>query len=507
MKKISLLGVFISSFLVNAQNAPGIEWQKSLGGSRGDQARSIQQTTDGGYIVAGRSFSNDGDVTVNHGDYDYWIVKTDASGTIEWQKSLGGSDEDFAQSIQQTSDGGYIVAGYSDSHNGDVSGNHGMHDFWIVKLDENGNIQWQKSLGGTHEDRAHSVQQTSDGGYIVAGYSYSHNGDVTENRGVEDYWIVKLEVNGNIQWQKSYGGSRQDIALSIQQTSDDNYIVLGRTRSNDGDVIGGTGDYLDYWVLKLNESGNILWQKILGGSSSDVPGSIQQTIEGGYIIAGYSSSNDGDVTNNTDLTSTNFWIVKLDENGGIQWEKSIGENNVTEMAYEARQTMDGGFIVIGETAINYNPQTGYDDAWVMKLDSFGVIQWQKIIEGSGFDKAYSILQTADYGYIFAGRISGNEGNNGESGSDFWIVKLSADGMGTQELQNIKISIYPIPVKDILYFSEEVSNIKITDFSGKIVKEIPASGKSVDVYGLTKGVYMITATSKSGKIVSGKFIKE
>lgn len=397
------------------------------------------------------------------------------------------------------------MAGYSDSNDGDVSGNHGNHDFWIVKLDENGNIQWQKSLGGTQEDRANSVQQTSDGGFIIAGHSYSHNGDVTENRGVEDFWIVKIDESGNIQWQKSFGGSSQDIALSIQQTSDGNYIVLGRTRSNDGDVIGAHG-YLDYWVLKLDESGNIQWHKTLGGNSADTPSSIQQTFDGGFIIAGYSDSNDGDVTNNTDLTNTNFWIVKIDGNGGIQWEKSIGENDVTEMSYAARKTMDGGFIVVGRTAINYNPQTGYGDTWIVKLDNLGVIQWQKIFEGSGYDCAYSIQQTADNGYVFAGNIANIEGNNGEIGANYWILKMSEEIMVIDEHQKTKIYIYPNPVKDILYFSEEFLHIKITDVSGRIVKEVSASSKSVNVSNLAKGVYMITATSKSGKMVSGKFIK-
>ncbi|MBI2967228.1 MAG: T9SS type A sorting domain-containing protein [Bacteroidetes bacterium] len=171
---------------------PLIQWQKSLGGSNNDMAYSIQQTNDGGYIIGGVSNSSNGDVTGNRGNNDYWVVKLDSSGNISWQKSFGGSNNDMAYSIQQTNDGGYVVAGRSDSDNGDVTGNHGLSDYWVVKLDNSGNISWQKSFGGTNFDEAYSIQNTSEGGYVVAGSSKSPNGDVTGNHGMEDYWIVKL---------------------------------------------------------------------------------------------------------------------------------------------------------------------------------------------------------------------------------------------------------------------------------------------------------------------------
>src|SRR5690606_36383484 len=169
------------------------------------------------YILTGSSESNDGDVSGNHGNFDCWIVRLDNIGNIQWQKSLGGSQEDSSGQIQQTFDGGYIMVGYSRSNNGDVSGNHGHYDYWVVKLDMSGNIQWQKSLGGSGVDMAHSIQQTIDGGYIVAGLSQSNDGDVTGNHGGADYWIVKLDDNGNIDWQKSFGGTGSDNAYSIRQ--------------------------------------------------------------------------------------------------------------------------------------------------------------------------------------------------------------------------------------------------------------------------------------------------
>ena len=297
MKNILLsLFLFLTTLYLTAQ-ALSIEWQKSLGGSEFDAAYSIQQTTDGGYIVAGESYSTNGDVTGNHGDYDYWVVKLSTTGVIEWQKSLGGSGYDVGWNIQQTTDGGYIVIGYANSTDGDVMGNHGDFDYWVVKLSSTGSIEWQKSLGGSGEDRGYSIQQTTDGGYIVAGQSASTNGDVTGNHGGNDYWVVKLSSTGSIIWQKSLGGTGSDVGRSIQQTTDGGYIVAGTSNSIDGDVTGNHGDF-DYWVVKLSSTGAIIWQKTLGGTGSDNAYSIRQTTDGGYVVAGTSNSNDGDVTGN-----------------------------------------------------------------------------------------------------------------------------------------------------------------------------------------------------------------
>ncbi|MDR2352367.1 MAG: T9SS C-terminal target domain-containing protein [Deltaproteobacteria bacterium] len=404
--------------------APNIKWQRSLGGSAKDSAESIQITSDGGYIIAGVSSSNDGDVTGNHGDDDYWIVKLDPDGNIEWQKSLGGSGKDYARSIRITSDGGYIIAGASSSKDGDVTENHGDNDYWIVKLDPEGNIIWQKSLGGSGEDSANSIHITSDDGYIIAGTSNSNDGDVTENHGNNDYWIVKIDSLGTIQWQKSLGGSESDVANSIRQTSDGGYIIAGRTKSNDGDITGNHGKN-DSWIVKIDSEGAIQWQKSLGGSQFDEANSIRQTSDGGYIIAGESESYDGDVTVNHGRND--FWIVKLDSLGTIQWQKSLGGQRF-DFAKSIQITSDGGYIIAGGNSsddFDVTGNHGYDDFWIVKLDSLGNIQWQKSLGGSSGDFASSIQITSDDGYIIAGYTLSNDGdvtiNHGEH--DYWIVKL------------------------------------------------------------------------------------
>jgi hypothetical protein len=420
---LGLLLLFFSLSL-NAQIA--IEWQKCLGGTNWDYAYSIHQTTDGGYVVAGWTASNDGDVSGNHGGADYWLVKLDAAGNIQWQKCLGGTNWDYAYSIHQTTDGGYVVAGTTGSNDGDVSGNHGNYDYWVVKSDASGNIQWQKCLGGTGDDYAYSIQQTTDGGYVVAGWTASNDGDVSGYHGGWDYWVVKLDASGNIQWQKCLGGTSNDEANSIQQTTDGGYVVAGRTESNNGDVSGNHGGR-DYWVVKLNASGNIQWQKCLGGTSGETAYSIQQTTDGGYVVAGQTLSNDGDVSGNHSFIS-DYWVVKLDASGNIQWQKCLGGTG-GEQAYSIHQTTDGGYMVAGYSTSNDGDVSGNHggrDYWVVKSDASGNIQWQKCLGGTGDDYAYSIQQTTDGGYVVAGftdsydgDVSGNHGN-----WNYWIVKFT-----------------------------------------------------------------------------------
>jgi hypothetical protein len=425
--KLLILFTFFHSVIAFSQ-APSIQWQKSYGGTNIDYAYFVRQTSDNGYIVAGTTKSNNVFVSGNHGDYDYWLIKLDDSGNLQWQKALGGSGMEEAYSVEQTSDGGYIIAGASNSNNGDVTGNHGSYDYWIVKLDNAGNIQWQKSFGGANEDYAYSATQTSDGGYIVAGRSKSTDGDVTGNHGDFDYWVLKLNNSGNIQWQKSYGGTKLDEAHSVRQTSDGGYAVTGFSWSNNGDLTGNHGNSADYWIVKLNNSGNIQWQKNLGGNGADYANSAEQTTDGGYIIAGRSISNDGDVSGNHG--NYDYWVVKLNNSGLLQWQKSLG-SGFTDYAYSVGQTSDGGYAVAGWTYPGNHPLgdvsglKGYHDFWVVKLSGSGGLEWQKCLGGPWLDEGYAIQQTSDNGYIVAGKsvsVSGDVTTN-YGQEDYWIVKL------------------------------------------------------------------------------------
>jgi uncharacterized repeat protein (TIGR01451 family) len=346
-----------SIWIVKLTATGAIEWQKIMGGSGTDWATSIQQTTDGGYIVGGYSNSNDGDVSGTHGDYDFWVVKLSNSGDIQWQKSLGGSGEDQANSIRQTNDGGYIVAGYSNSNDGDVSGNRGGQDFWVVKLSAGGDIEWQKSLGGPNNDVANSVQQTTDGGYIVAGIGLG-----------AQFLIIKLAENGDVQWQESLGGSGLDRAHSIVQTTDGGYFVVGETTSTEPPFFANYG-LQDFWVVKLTHEGDVQWVKSLGGSGADFALSGHQTTDGGYIVVGTSTSNDVQVFGNHG--SFDYWLVKLSATGNIEWQKCLGGSDFDEPK-AVRQTPDGGYIIAGYSQSNNGDVSGNHgnyDIWVVKLFS------------------------------------------------------------------------------------------------------------------------------------------
>ncbi|WP_348812725.1 T9SS type A sorting domain-containing protein [Flavobacterium maritimum] len=492
-KTLLILGAIL--FQLNCFSQPAIQWQKALGGLSDEYASCIQQTTDGGYIVAGSIH--------NYEAPDYWIVKLSVTGTIQWQITSGGSGYYYVSSIQQTTDGGYIVAGES------ITGNPGDLDYWVLKLSATGAVQWQKTLGGSNWDGVESVQQTTDGGYIVAGYTGSIDGDVTLNHGGTDYWIVKLDSTGTIQWQKTFGGSGQDYASSTQQTADGGYIVAGSSNSYDGDVTGNHGSY-DFWVVKLNATGTIQWQKSLGGSFIDDAYSIQQTTDGGYIVAGNSNSTDFFIGNHG---ADDYWVVKLSTAGVIQWQKTLGGSG-DDKAFSIQQTADGGYIVAGVTYSTDGDVTGNHgtyDYWIVRSDVTGTIQWQKTLGGSGDDRAFSIQQTADGGYIIAGMSNSTDGDvTGNNGSyDYWIVKLEEDPLSTSDFQQERMVIYPNPAKSMLNLQLPnivlINKIMIIDLSGKIIMEQTKDTKQVNTEGLASGMYLIQAISGGNKWQS-EFVK-
>lgn len=516
MKNIFSLLAFMLSFTITAQTAPSIQWQKTLGGSNWDQGSSVWQTTDGGSIVAGYSPSTDGNVTGNHGNGDYWVVKLDNNGNIQWQKSLGGSDYDYPYAIQQTRDGGYIVVGESKSNDGDVTGHHGINaysDAWIVKLDGSGNIQWQKSLGGSNPDVIYSVHQTSDSGYILAGYSSSTDGDVTGHMpyNYDDYWVVKLSSSGTIQWQKSFGGlNSSDVAFSVKQTVDGGYIVAGNSESDTGDATVNYGEY-DYWILKLDNSGNLEWQKSLGGSYNDFANAIQPTSDGGYIVAGRSQSNDHDVTwHYGSPINYDAWIVKLNGSGNIQWQKTLGGTG-GEDATSIQQLADGGFIFTGVSSSSDGDASGNlggsGKFWIVRLNSNGNLLWQKAVGGTNGDVPKSIRQTSDGGFVIAGFSYSNSGDvtfhyGNLTYPDFWVVKLGPEVLSTNETKLENFSIYPNPATDKIFVSGLSSDEKYEIYSvtGQKITSGISSQLTVDVNALEKGVYFIQIKDKKQKFI-------
>jgi len=370
---------------------------KTYGGSNIDYAadvRAVQQTSDGGYIVCGGTKSYGGS------DYDMWIVKLTSNGAVSWQKYFGGSSDDIALSIQETSDDGYIVAGYTKSYATPTSAG----DFWIIKLHENGTKNWSKTYGGSYWDAAYSVQQTNEGGYIVAGYTCSYGG--TD----KDFWILKLFSNGTRDWGKYYGNNSDEVAYSICQTSEDDgygYVVTGRTQS-----FGGADK--DAWVIKLNNDGNLTWQNVYGNSSEDWGYSVSVASTGCIVVGGYTKSFGG--------ADKDFWVLKLSAIGTILKQKYYGGGS-DDLATTIQETNEGDFIITGGT--NSYDGNG-EDFWTLKLDDDLDIIWEKAYGGYNTERCYSVYQTSDGGYVMTGFTN----SFGQGNWDFWVVKTGPNGAVT-----------------------------------------------------------------------------
>lgn len=487
---------------------PTISWEQSYGGSEGDVAFYITQTTDGGYIFTGQTTSSDGQVTGYHGNTDCWVVKTDVQGNIQWSKALGGTGVDFAMSVEKTSDGGYILGANSSSTDGQVTGNHGNSDYWIVKLDQNGNIQWQNSYGGTGSEKCCYAGQTSDGGYYAIGWTKSSDGQVTGFHGLVDYWFIRVDNSGNLLWQKTIGGSGRDYGIFAQQTIDGGFILTGASNSTDGEVSGNHGDY-DYWVVKLDQSGNLIWQKSLGGTGDDESACIRQTSDAGYILTGGVTSNDGQVSGNHG--SSDYWVVKLDAIGNIIWQNCYG-GSWGENSTSINLTTDGGYIVAGYSDSMDGQVTGSHgatDYWVLKINSSGVLQWETSLGGSQDDYGNCVQQTSDGGYIITGdspsidgQVTGNHGLD-----DMWTVKLSNSTGISNHDGSSDIQVYPCPAQNELYVKSDLKifNISVFELNDQQIK-VPIHQVGtlfvLDVSSIPSGIYFLYCI-QDNKVVSKK----
>ncbi len=408
-------------------------WQTALGGSKSGWANAIARTSDGGYWVAGYDAGNGGDIPVNHGGSDMVIAKFDAGGNNILVGDLGGSGDDIAYGVAATSDGGCIVVGSTTSNDIMVSSNHGGADCWVVRFDRQGNLLWKETLGGSLNDAGNSVLVTSDG-YIIAGYTYSNNGDIKTNYGGGDAWVVKLDVDGKIQWSKTYGGSSNDMANAITATADGGYVVAGWTNSDPstGNVQGINKGKTDVWVLKLDASGGIIWQQRFGGSDYDGATSIVATNDG-YTVAGYTFSGvsgvDGDVESNAG--GSDAWVINLALNGVKQWAKTYGTAK-NDWAYGLVATDGGGYVLAGYT---YSTPIGAGcDLWVWELNNSRNVLWQNTYGGMGYNSGDKggIVSSGDGGYVVAtgtnsidGDLTGvrNPANGRPTYADWWITRL------------------------------------------------------------------------------------
>ena len=331
-----LFTLILCLFTINL-SAQDIESQLNFAINPCDSIGLVQPTSDGGYIFSISNYSS------TNGGLDYSIVKTTATGSTQWQQNYGGSSSDYLSAILETSDGGYILGGTSYSSDGDVGGNYGSGDYWIVKINASGIMQWEQNFGGLYYEELTNMIATNDGGYLLAGTSASSNGNVGGNNGSLDYWIVKTNSFGTLQWEKNFGGSSYDDLKSVAQTSDGGYILGGYSNSSNGNVGGNNGSY-DYWIVKTNSFGTLQWEKNYGGSDYERFANLAETSDGGFILGGTSNSSNGNVGGN--FGGNDYWIVKTNSFGTLQWEKNYGTSGY-ETLLSVEEMSDGGFLLVG----------------------------------------------------------------------------------------------------------------------------------------------------------------
>tara|TARA_B100000700_G_scaffold226944_1_gene250517 strand:+ start:78 stop:1391 length:1314 start_codon:yes stop_codon:yes gene_type:complete len=371
----------------------GQGWEKTFGGPNWDDGRSVQQTTDGGYIICGKTQLLNG-VT---GDYDVYLIKTDGNGNEQWSQTFGSIEYDAGHSVQQTTDGGYIICGKTNGYNFDA-------DVYLIKTDAYGDSIWTKTFGDIwDEDEGNSVQQTTDGGYIITGMTSA------------DIYLIKTDGNGDSSWTKTFTFNAYTMGNSVQQTTDGGYIIIGTTSAN-----GGNGNW-DSYLMKTDAYGDSIWTKTFGGGLIHMDGmSGQQTSDGGYIITGGTGIDLGGGI----FASIDLYLMKTDAYGDSIWTKTFGGSGNSQ-GYSVQQTTDGGYIIVGSSRFN-----GYDDVYLIKTDANGIDQWNQSFPLTGTfnnDKMpsirhdFDVQQTTDGGYIITGAYYLN------GPDDVYLIKTDGNG--------------------------------------------------------------------------------
>ena len=370
----------------------GQVWEQTFGGESTDKGYSVQQTTDGGYILTGSTFS------YGNGQRDVFLLKTDNNGSQLWLKTFGGLNNDEGFSVKQTSDLGYIVCGRTNSFGNNYS------DVFIIKTDINGDTIWTKIIGGNVSERGYSIEETDDDGYIFTGYSNSYgNGLLT------DIFLVKLDVNGNLQWDQVFTQTNESVGNSVKQTQDGGYIICGSKR---GGLLGEN----DVFVIKTNSNGIEQWNKTYGGNSIDEGHSISQTLDGGFIIC-------GSKTFSGEFNKT-LWVIKTDINGDTLWTKTFNNLNYSSSeGYSIKQTSNGDYVITG--IIETWQPTDKQFVYILKLDNYGDQIWYNLFSKSGFsNEGREICETSDGGFIIIGSSSLDQGSGY---NDIYLIKTDDQG--------------------------------------------------------------------------------
>ncbi|MBK7037595.1 MAG: T9SS type A sorting domain-containing protein [Bacteroidetes bacterium] len=425
LRLLFFISFFHFCFDTKAQ-VPEILWEHGYGGNSDDRAQKVIETPDGGFLSVGYSNSTDGDIAITHGLNEFLVIKSDVDGNFEWSKNYGGSNGEYCYGACIGLNGGYVLTGQTNSIDGDINFNHGNYDCWVVKIDSVGNIEWEKTFGGSMDDASFDIIQTSDGNYLLNAGTASHDGDITELHGIDkaDFWLVKLNPEGDILWEKTYGSTSDEVSYSIIETRNGDFVAAGFTTGNDGDVSGFHG-WFDYWVIRVDSEGNLIWQKALGGSDVDKAYSVVEKSDHGFLIAGETYSDDGMVTGLHG--DSDAWVVALDSAGNFQWQKTYGgaydEAAFSILKYNENLYLFSG--ACGDASGDIEEYFGGEDGWVVAIDSLGELLWEKNFGGSVYDITHSIILTSTNDLVFTGTAQSIDFDVTETYpfNNFWTVYL------------------------------------------------------------------------------------
>ncbi|MBL7953017.1 MAG: gliding motility-associated C-terminal domain-containing protein [Flavobacteriales bacterium] len=350
---------------------------------------------------------------------------------VAWQRCLGGTDTEWGSRLRPTSDGGFICIGSGTSYDGDMVENNGTDDMFVIKLNADGTTQWKRALGGSLSEHGYDCLETADGSFIISGNSYSTNGDLTTNQGDQDLWVLKLTSAGTIIWQRTYGGSGTELGGVLLETPDGGFLLQLTTGSNDGDVVGyhdGPGTQ-DHWLLKIDGSGGVVWSRALGGSAFDSGGRLITTADGGFLVILQTESTDGDIADyrgNTDCC-----LVKVSSTGSVLWSRCVGGTQ-RDNGFDIVELSNGDIVLLGSTLssdVDVTLNRGGYDVILAKLTSTGSLLWTRTYGGSQDDDCRSLIRTSDGGFVMVGSSTSTDGDlsSNHGGSDVWVLKVEANG--------------------------------------------------------------------------------
>lgn len=408
-----------------------LDFVVTLGGSGQDQGVDMVALPDGSVVVAGNTNSTDGDLEGRSGnDKDFWVLKLDAVGAVVWSKTFGGTQDDTATGIVAAQDGGFVLSGYSRSSDGDVSGNEGFHDFWILKIDQAGNRQWDQNFGFNGSDQAFSVITTTDGGYMAVGFldvdesDGAGNDDRAVQHGVGDYWMVKMDSQGEWEWRRYFGGTNNDRARDVIQLQDGSYLVIGSSESDDFDIDDSKGSY-DMWAVRVSENGDKLWANSFGGTQIDMGYTAVEHDNGEITLVGDARSPDGDLDNN--FGNADAWLVRIDVNGQILDQRSYGGDQFDTFTSVHPMT-EGKLLLCGTTRSatgDVEGVAGENDSWIAIVDAQGQLDYSGTLGGSDFDFGYSAALSPEGDIWVVGSTESNDGpiEQQQGQTDLMIYKI------------------------------------------------------------------------------------